>query len=155
MNNLKELESKLESKLKEAQALTLELWKQIEALKKSAKYDFIEFVGRCGTILALKWEKLLKSYDTNNIEYSNDFRESYNEPITYTETTLDKLEKWDVFILKSEVNNIEMRDFNIFVWKDSGWDYTTQYLYNTFWIEVIASYRLYSYDEEVVKINRH
>jgi len=129
------------------------LGEEIEKLKNT-EIDFSKWIGRLDSVLAIKWEKLLKSYNYWDIQYSNDCYHNYTETLTYTHTTLDKLEKWDVFICEDYLDNIRLIDFCILIWQDNTETYILNYLKKTNWIEYIAD--TYAYDNhKVIKFNRY
>jgi len=116
------------------------------------EYDFSEFVGRYMNTLVIKWDTFLKSYADITIWYNNDDLQTYTDTLSYTETTLSKLEKWDVFVLWW-AGDLEIHNIEIFMWKDNDWDYRTQYLTIDDGIELIES-DYFDEDLEVIKVNR-
>jgi len=118
--------------------------------EKVVEYDFSEFVGRNSTILAVKGKKLLKIHDGWDIEYNNDARGYYTDPLHYEETTLDKLEKWDMFVYKFDSGE-KLHHYNIYMWYWT--QHLTQHLIVLDWIEII-SFWWNKENQEVIKILR-
>jgi len=108
--------------------------KNLEQLKENyTKIDFNEWIGRVEKTLIIKWDKFLASYKDWGISYMDKLNSCSSYEIHYEETTLDKLEKWDVFICKEYVDVCKTEDFNIFIWKDEDWVYILNYLLNNEW----------------------
>lgn len=126
----------------------IELWKETKQ-----EYDFSKFVWRDWTNLAIKWNKFLESDRKWDIFYVNFNKHNFEDKISYTETTLDKLEVWDVFILQSCIKQMNLEDFEIFIWIDDEWYKRTQCLCEYDWIELIQN-SLYFWNKKVIKFNR-
>lgn len=131
MENLESLEKKYQ-----------ELGKEIEILKNKNKYDFSKFVGRFRNQLCIFWQRMLKSLGDWDIMYDDYFKRWYKEDLHYEETTISKLKKWDVFILKKDADSgdINVKDFNIYMWKDEDWCYISQCLGGFGEIEIIKNH---------------
>jgi len=142
MNNLEQLKKQYKA-----------LWEEIEKLKNS-EIDFSKWICRNWNVLAIKWEKLLKSFKNWDVFYSNNISEYYKAPITYTHTTLDKLEKNDVFICEDSLYDICIVQFNIFKWKDDEWECLVNFLDTHNWIEIIKHYSIV-WNPKVIKFNRY
>ena len=151
MNNKEKIQAQIEKLEVELKTLKEEVNKEEEPL-----IDFSEFIWRNWAVLAIRWKQfLLKSWIDWSLHYTDTNIDDYNNPITYTKTTLWELKKWDVFICVDDVDDMELLDFNILVWVDNGWDYTIQYLNDEYWIETISSSSYFRKDKEVYKFNRY
>ena len=129
--------------------------KQIEEMEKEnkVKIDFSKYIGKLGDNIAIKWDKMLKSYSNWDISHNDSYRKDYNEKPKYTLTTLSELKEGDVFIRKNDVGNIKLENFSIFVWNGNGWEYMCQYLKISCWMEVIDWHYNYN-NHEVYKFLR-
>ncbi len=127
------------------------------ALKQELTQVFNKFVGKSSTAVSIKWDKFLKAFIDWDIYYSDKLKDNYSYPLSWEETTLDKLEKGDVFILVKnceDLNDIEKEYFHIFMWKENYWDYRIQYLSNDGWVEYIDN-SFYRWDDtKIYKFNR-
>ncbi len=98
---------------------------------------------------------MLKSFIDWDIHYSNQYKD-YTDTLSWEETTLDKLEKWDVFILVKDcekLERIEKHKFNILI-QYTQWVYVIQFLDDYYWVEVIKNWH-YSWDDtKIYKFNR-
>jgi len=112
------------------------LWEEIE---NYTKIDFSKRIGRYWKTLAIRWNKTLSSFYNWDISYSNMFTCCILNSLHYEETTLDKLEKWDVFICKDDIENCTIEVFNILIWTDNDWDYRINFLKKLSWIEYIEN----------------
>lgn len=72
----------------------------IEELKNKNQIDFSRFIWRHWNVLAIKWDKLLKSIGNWDINYDNINKNDYNKLVTFREAILSDLKKGDIFILK-------------------------------------------------------
>lgn len=122
--------------LKDLEAQYKALWEEIEKLK-SDKIDFSKYVRVDCEVIAIMWNKMLKTFDDWDIKYNNWGRNDFTTSSKYTLTTLSELKVGDVFIRKQDVKNMVLGDFCIFMWEDRVWYYIFQFLENTEWIEVI------------------
>jgi len=121
------------------------LQNQIDELNNE-KIDFSEFVGRYETSLVIKWEKNLISYSNWDIGYAKVYTTFANPD--YTHTTVGELERGDVFICEDNVEDMELRSFNVYVEKCQ-----VQYLSNASGVETIRNYN-YSQFTKVIKFLR-
>ena len=122
-------------------------------LKENTEINFSEFIWRDWTKLAIKWkEKYLFSFWSWSIKKKKKAQE-FEDKVTYTKTTLDKLEVGDVFIFEEVINDIEIDDFYIIVWIDNDWHFRAQYISNA-WCDYIDYNYFYKDNSVVYKINR-
>lgn len=128
--------------------------------KEKIDIDFNKRIGRYLETLAIKWDKYLKSYSDWDIVYTyygGSSNQVYNNNITYRKWKLKDLKCWDIFILKDDLKDIGLYNFNIFVWEDENWDYGIEYLDKDFWLEVIKSStycKIYFEDKDILIFNR-
>lgn len=95
------------------------------------KIDFSQYIGRYKKILAIrKDKKYLKSFKNWSIVYNNTYTNKFTDNVSYKEWKIKNLKYKDIFILKSDLDNIDISNFNIFIWKDDDWDYILWYLGN-------------------------
>ena len=135
---------------------------QIKEYESKPEYDFSEFVGRWWRGLAIKWDKMLKSYKFGGeglitIDYNNTFRTNFDDKLSYTERKLSELEYWDLFItvVSAKVIDLNMSYFEYFLWagkKISTNIYHSQYIRSNDGIEAMDI--ITRKDTEVIKINR-
>jgi len=125
--------------------------------KSEEKIDFSEYVGRCNHSLAIQCVKTLISTKCGTIVYGDtkdDFHRVYNDELHYKKTTLDELEKGDVFIRCCDVNYMTGQDFQIYVSQDCVIWYWSQHIDNTINNKVLLD-TMYSWENyEVYKFLR-
>ena len=119
--------------------------KQMEEINNE-KIDLSEFVGRYETSLVIKWEKNLISYSNWDIGYAKIYT-NFTTP-DYTHTTVEELEKGDVFICEDKVEDMELESFNIYVH-----EWAAQFLNDSFSGDMIDWHRYYT-DTKVIKFLR-
>ena len=79
--------------------LNIEKALELGVLEQKDEYTEIrKHISRHNGILAIKGKKMLKSFPSGDIYYSNNHREYYSDELHFEHTTLGELEKGDVFI---------------------------------------------------------
>lgn len=133
MTNIKEELEQLKEKITELES----------KIAQEAKKDFSQWIERDEQSLAIRWDKYLISYAGLSIVYAeegyNYDKANFNDDITYRKWKLKDLKYWDIFIVQDDLDDIELYNFNIFIWKDKDWDYVAQYLIKDYWLEAIKS----------------
>ena len=114
----------------------------VEEKVEEKKYaNLSKLVWKLGNGLAIMWDTMLKSYSSwdKSILYNNHCRNDYKPCTNFEETTLEKLEVWDVFVSVLNWDTEDYTDVSIPVWCDDEWYYRYQYLYKSAWIEYIKN----------------
>lgn len=123
------------------------------------KYDNLrKLIGRKRDDLCIFWDKMLQSvlsFSEISIEYDNIFRKYYIDPVNFEETTLDKLEYGDVFILEKHIYTENCSDIDIYIWKDINSCYRGQYLKYECWIERMKDSSYINWNTKVIKALRN
>lgn len=127
--------------------------KEIE--QKNNEIDFSQYVGRYKDTLVIKGNNYLKSFKNWEIDYNNEYSDMFIDDINYKEGKMENLKVWDIFIYKSELENIQLDKFNIFMWKKHDWNYVVQYLSQSEWIEYrrVSNFD-WSNNQEIIIFNR-
>ena len=112
----------------------------------STKKDYSKFIGRWGTILAIKGKTFLRSYSNGDMYYGSQCITEYTNPVSYEECTLSELKPGDVFCDhpddKIECTNLD--EFGVFLGKDNDISYIWQCLKDIGGVEVID----FNYDND-------
>lgn len=105
---------------------------EVQKDEQSQYDDLRKLIVRCKNIIAIKWDKLLKSFPDGDIEYGNDGISEYTDYVSFEEVTLDKLVPWDVFVFY-HTRNIGY----IFLWKNTHNSFILQRLNKLYELEYI------------------
>lgn len=139
-----EAEEKIENlriQIKEAQKNKMELEEEQFHFSKYVNIDWDIYIKWDSHILYALWKGV--KFDIPNC---------IGNKLPWKHWKLEDLQEWDIFILKNDLKNIDYNYFNILIWQDERWNYITQYLDNTNWIECINKWIYYSYmlKEEII-----
>ena len=146
----------MKDKIKEILDLQKVLNNKIETLTKvneKPKMDFSKWVCRYWETLAIKGSKLLKTFEDDDIQYSNDGRDYlYDDEVGYEVVELKDLKQGDLFI-NDNIESPYLYNFNIFIEQGEKGGYACQYLNTSFGVEAIKSV-IYPVGQGNIKVKR-